>query len=169
MKTSTSHSYCIKKVQLLNTIIMSSVSEIQVSYINKTKTEKSHKITSSTDIAELLFETWNKNTIELHESFKVVLLNNSNTVKGIFEMSSGGITGTLVDVRILFAVALKTLSTGIILAHNHPSGTLKPSKSDKNLTTKIKRASELLDIKLLDHLIITPKHEYYSFADEGIL
>lgn len=148
---------------------MSSVSEIQVSYINKIKTEESHKITSSTDIAELLFETWNKNTIELHESFKVVLLNNSNTVKGIFEMSSGGITGTLVDVRILFAVALKTLSTGIILCHNHPSGTLKPSQSDKNLTTKIKHASELLDIKLLDHLIITPKHEYYSFADEGLL
>ncbi len=148
---------------------MSSVSEIQVSYINKIKTEELHKITSSTDIAELLFETWNINTIELHESFKVVLLNNSNTVKGIFEMSSGGITGTLVDVRILFAVALKSLSTGIILAHNHPSGTLKPSQSDKNLTTKIKRASELLDIKLLDHLIITPKHEYYSFADEGIL
>lgn len=96
---------------------MSSVSEIQVSYINKIKTEESHKITSSIDIAELLFETWNKNTIELHESFKVVLLNNSNIVKGIFEMSSGGITGTLVDVRILFAVALKSLSTGIILAH----------------------------------------------------
>lgn len=96
---------------------MSSVSEIQVSYINKIKTEELHKITSSTDIAELLFKTWNINTIGLHESFKVVLLNNSNTVKGIFEMSSGGITGTLVDVRILFAVALKSLSTGIILAH----------------------------------------------------
>ncbi len=148
---------------------MSSVSEIQVSYINKIKSKKNHKITCSSDIAELLFDTWNKDTIELHESFKVVLLNNSNTVKGIFEMSSGGITGTLVDVRILFAVALKTLSTGIILAHNHPSGTLKPSQSDKNLTTKIKRASELLDIKLLDHLIVTPNRKYYSFTDEGIL
>ena len=148
---------------------MSSVSEIQVSYINKIKSKKTHKITCSSDIAELLFDTWNKSTIELHESFKVVLLNNSNTVKGIFEMSSGGITGTLVDVRILFAVALKSLSTGIILAHNHPSGTLKPSQSDISLTNKIKHASELLDIKLLDHLIITPNQEYYSFADEGIL
>jgi len=148
---------------------MSRVSEIQVSYINKIKAKETRKIKSSFDIAELLFETWNKNTIELHESFKVILLNNSNTVKGIFEMSSGGITGTLVDLRILFAVALKTLATSIIISHNHPSGNLKPSQSDIRLTNKIKKASELLDIKLLDHLIITPNQEYYSFADDGIL
>ena len=148
---------------------MSRVSEIQVSYINKIKAKETRKIKSSFDIAELLFETWNKNTIELHESFKVILLNNSNKVKGIFEMSSGGITGTLVDLRILFAVALKTLATSIIISHNHPSGNLKPSQSDIRLTNKIKKASELLDIKLLDHLIITPNQEYYSFADDGIL
>lgn len=148
---------------------MSRVSEIQVSYINKVKVKDSQRIKSSSDIATLLFETWNKNTIELHESFKVILLNNSNTVKGIFEMSTGGITGTLVDLRILFAVALKTLATSIIVSHNHPSGNLKPSQSDIRLTNKIKKASELLDIKLLDHLIITPNQEYYSFADEGVL
>ncbi len=148
---------------------MSRVSEIQVSYINKVKIKESQRIKSSSDIAKLLFENWNKNTIELHESFKVVLLNNSNKVKGIFEMSSGGITGTLVDLRILFAVALKTLATSIIVSHNHPSGNLKPSQSDIRLTNKIKKASELLDIKLLDHLIITPNQEYYSFADEGVL
>lgn len=148
---------------------MSRVSEIQVSYINKVKVKESQRIKSSSDIAMLLFETWNKNTIELHESFKVILLNNSNTVKGIFEMSSGGITGTLVDLRILFAVALKTLATSIIVCHNHPSGNLKPSHSDVILTNKIKKASELLDIKLLDHIIITPSQEYFSFADDGIL
>ncbi len=148
---------------------MSRVSEIQVSYINKVKVKDSQRIKSSSDIAKLLFENWNKNTIELHESFKVILLNNSNTVKGIFEMSSGGITGTLVDLRILFAVALKTLATSIIVSHNHPSGNLKPSQSDIRLTNKIKKVSELLDIKLLDHLIITPNKEYYSFADDGIL
>ncbi len=148
---------------------MSRVSEIQVSYINKVKVKDSQRIKSSSDIAKLLFENWNKNTIELHESFKVILLNNSNTVKGIFEMSSGGLTGTLVDLRILFAVALKTLATSIIVSHNHPSGNLKPSQSDIRLTNKIKKVSELLDIKLLDHLIITPNKEYYSFADDGIL
>ncbi len=84
-------------------------------------------------------------------------------------MSSGGITGTLVDLRILFAVALKTLATSIIVCHNHPSGNLKPSHSDVILTNKIKKASELLDIKLLDHIIITPSQEYFSFSDDGIL
>ena len=148
---------------------MRRVSEIQVSYINKVKVKESQRIKSSSDIATLLFESWDKNTIELHESFKVILLNNSNTVKGIFEMSSGGITGTLVDLRILFAVALKTLATCIIVCHNHPSGNLRPSHSDIILTNKIKKASELLDIKLLDHIIITPSQEYFSFSDDGIL
>jgi DNA repair protein RadC len=98
-----------------------------------------------------------------------MLLNNSNKVKGIFEVSTGGITGTLVDVRILFAVILKSLSTSIILAHNHPSGNLKPSEADKQLTQKIKNAGGFLDVKLLDHLIIIPDGDYFSFADEGLL
>jgi DNA repair protein RadC len=74
-----------------------------------------------------------------------------------------------VDVRILFAVVLKSVTTAIILLHNHPSGTLRPSEADKRLTQKIKRAGELFDIKILDHLIISPDGLYYSFADEGIL
>ena len=90
-------------------------------------------------------------------------------MKGIYEVSKGGITGTLVDLRILFAVVLKSLSTAIILLHNHPSGTLKPSEADRQLTQKIIKAGELLDVKVLDHLIITPNKEYYSFADQGIL
>jgi DNA repair protein RadC len=127
------------------------------------------KITSSNSAVELLFESWDKDRIGLQECFKVMLLNNSNKVKGIFEVSTGGITGTLVDVRILFAVILKSLTTSIILAHNHPSGNLKPSEADKQLTNKIKNAGEFLDIKLLDHLIIIPDGDYFSFADEGIL
>ena len=91
------------------------VNEIKISYNGKIKNSKFDAIKSSSDAAKLLFDTWNKDTIELHESFKVVLLNNSNKVKGIYEMSSGGITGTLVDIRILFAIALKTLSTAIII------------------------------------------------------
>ncbi len=89
--------------------------------------------------------------------------------KGFYEVSNGGITGTLVDVRILFAVLLKSLTTAVILLHNHPSGTLKPSEADKRLTKKIKKAGELFDIKVLDHLILTPEGDYYSFADNGIL
>ena len=145
------------------------VNEIAISYSGNLKTNQLPKITSSQNAAELLYGQWNKNNIELHETFKVMLLNNANKVKGIYEVSTGGITGTLVDLRILFAVILKSLSTAVILAHNHPSGTLTPSEPDKRLTQKIKKAGELFDIKVLDHLILTPDGNYFSFADEGIL
>jgi DNA repair protein RadC len=127
------------------------------------------KITSSNSAVELLFDSWDKDRIGLQECFKVMLLNNSNKVKGIFEVSTGGITGTLVDLRILFAVILKSLSTSVIISHKHPSGNLKPSEADKQLTNKIKNAGNFLDVKLLDHLIIIPDGDYFSFADEGIL
>jgi DNA repair protein RadC len=146
-----------------------SVNEIKVSYTQNVKAAFWHKIDSSADAAQLLHEHWDKSTIEMNESFKVVLLNNSNKVKGIYELSKGGITGVMVDVRLLFAVVLKSLSVGIILCHNHPSGTLKPSNADKQITNKIKSAAKLLDITVLDHIIITPNGEYYSFADESIL
>jgi DNA repair protein RadC len=147
----------------------SKVNEIKISYKGGLKSSMWQKITNSKDAAELLFEDWDKDTIALQESFKVVLLNNSNKVKGVYQISQGGITGTLVDVRILFAVILKSLSVGIILTHNHPSGKLLPSENDKRLTSKIKKASGLFDIKLLDHLILTPDGDYYSFSDNGIL
>ncbi|MEH6762725.1 MAG: JAB domain-containing protein [Maribacter arcticus] len=147
----------------------SKVNEIAISYSGTVKANLLPKITSSESAAELAFSQWNKETIELHETFKIMLLNNANRVKGIYEASNGGITGTLVDVRILFAVLLKSLTTAVILLHNHPSGTLKPSEADKSLTDKIKKAGELFDIKVLDHLILTPDGDYYSFADNGIL
>ena len=145
------------------------VNEIQISYKEKTSISKSPSIKSSADAAELLFEHWDKSTIGLYENFKVVLLNNSNKVKGVYELSKGGITGTLVDIRILFATILKSLSVGIILTHNHPSGKLKPSEADINLTKKIKKAAELFDVKVLDHLIIVPNGDYYSFSDNAII
>tara|TARA_R100000789_G_scaffold13145_1_gene16889 strand:+ start:323 stop:772 length:450 start_codon:yes stop_codon:yes gene_type:complete len=145
------------------------VNEISIKYQGSFKISQAPKINSSVDAAELLFKTWNKNHIGIHECFKVILLNNANRVKGIFEVSTGGITGTLVDVRILFAVVLKSLTVSLILAHNHPSGTLKPSEADKRITEKIKKAGELLDIKTLDHIILTPDGDYFSFADKALL
>ena len=145
------------------------VNEIKISYREKQTINQLHKICSSQDAARILFESWDKDNISLQESFKMLLLNNSNRVKANFTLSTGGITGTLVDVRILFAVLLKSLSTAVILAHNHPSGTLTPSEPDKRLTQKLKKAGELLDIKVLDHLILTPSGSYFSFADEGLL
>ena len=145
------------------------VNEIQISYKEQIPSPFWHKINSSKDAANLLFEHWDKNTIGLHESFKVVLFNNSNKVKGIYQLSKGGITGTLVDIRILFAVILKSLSVAVILTHNHPSGTLKASEADRELTAKIKKAAALFDIKVLDHILIVPNGDYYSFADNGLL
>ena len=103
-----------------------------------------------------------------HEEFWILYLNNANKIIKSAQLSKGGITGTVVDVRLAFKEALQLGAVGIILAHNHPSGTLKPSQADINLTRKLKTAGESLDIKVLDHLIITEK-AYFSFADENML
>ncbi len=145
------------------------VNEIKVSYKERTPSAFWKKIKSSKDAAEMLYSLWDQDTIGLHESFKIVLLNNANKVKGVYQISQGGITGTLVDIRLLFSVILKCLAPAIILVHNHPSGSLRPSGSDREITQKIKQAAKLLDIRVLDHLIIVPNGEYFSFADEGIL
>ncbi|GGB71363.1 DNA repair protein RadC [Flavobacterium suaedae] len=104
----------------------------------------------------------------LHEEFWVIFLNNSNKIVYKSQLSKGGITGTVVDVRIVYKMALEHNAVAVILAHNHPSGTLKPSEQDKQITQQLKVAGHALDIKVLDHLIITEK-SYYSFVDEGIL
>ena len=114
-------------------------------------------------------QDWDKDTIALQETFKVVLLNNSNKVKGVYQISQGGITGTLVDIRILFAVILKTLSVSVILAHNHPSGNLVAGPADRAITKKIQKASKLFDVKVLDHILLAPNGDYYSFSDDKIL
>lgn len=103
-----------------------------------------------------------------HEEFWILYLNNSNRIIKSDQLSKGGITGTLVDVRLVFKEALQVGAVSIILAHNHPSGTLKPSQSDIQLTKKLKLAGDSLDIKVLDHLIVTEK-AYFSFADENLL
>lgn len=148
---------------------MYKVNEIQISYQENANIYNTATVSSSVDAGHILYKSWNKNTIALNENFKVLLLNNSNKVKGIFELSSGGIISTLVDIRMLFSVVLKSLSVGIILAHNHPSGKASPSEADRDLTQKIIKAGKLFDVKVLDHLIILPNGKYYSFADNGIL
>ena len=106
--------------------------------------------------------------IETREKFIAVFLDSSNRPNSYYEVSNGGMTFAPVDIRLLFAAALMNNASQIIIAHNHPSGQTKPSESDIKLTERIKKAGELLDIKLLDHLIIT-KHDYLSFNEEGLL
>jgi len=101
-----------------------------------------------------------------HEEFWVLYLNNANEVLSKYQLSKGGITATLVDVRLLFKKAIEMSAVAIVICHNHPSGTLNPSREDKQITKKIKDGGLSLDIKLLDHLIITEK-SYFSFADNG--
>jgi len=103
-----------------------------------------------------------------HEEFWIVYLNNANKVISKAQLSKGGITGTLVDVRLVFRTAIELNAVAVILVHNHPSGTLKPSEPDKQITKKLKIAGENLDIKVLDHIIVT-EASYFSFADAGIL
>jgi len=123
------------------------------------------KITSS----KAVFEIMQPIIGELnHEEFWVLYLNNSNKIIHKNQLSTGGITGTLVDIRILFKKALELSSVAIILCHNHPSGSLKPSNSDIDLTRKIQEAGKNLDIKILDHLLITEK-AYFSFADSNLI
>jgi len=122
------------------------------------------KVTSS----KVVFEIMQPIIGELpHEEFWIVYLNNSNKILSKAQLSKGGITGTLVDVRIVFKSALEMGATSLILCHNHPSGTLVPSDADKQITKKLKSAGDSLEIKVLDHLIITETN-YFSFADEGI-
>ncbi|MFB9055360.1 RadC family protein [Mariniflexile ostreae] len=142
------------------------IAEVRVSYSNNNK--EKFKINNSKESFEVLIACWNKHTIELQEEFKVLLLNRNNQVIGIYPLSKGGMAGTVVDAKLVFSVALKCGSSSIIIVHNHPSGNLKPSEADKNITSKLKKAGEHLDIVLLDHLIIT-KMGYYSFSDEGEL
>ncbi len=106
--------------------------------------------------------------IELVEEFKVILLNRSNAVLGILNVSTGGLTGVIADPRIIFGAALKSGANGLLLCHNHPTMTLKPSEQDIALTEKIKRAGVFLDINILDHLIIN-EDNYFSFKGAGLL
>lgn len=143
------------------------ISEIELKYSPMALKNKRTVIKDSSSAYKVLLNNWNMDSIELFEEFKVLLLNRANEVLGVYALSKGGIHGTVVDIKLLFAVVLKSASSCVILAHNHPSGNLKPSEADKNLYLKIKKVAEYLDVNVLDNLIIS-KDGYYSFTDEGV-
>jgi len=125
-------------------------------------------IRNSTDVADIMRQIWDKDSLEIFESVMVVFLNRANKTIGWMKVSQGGLSGTVVDNRLILATALKGLAQGIILCHNHPSGNTQPSENDGKMTRKLKEACELLDIALLDHIILTADG-YYSFADNGMI
>ena len=126
------------------------------------------QITQSSDTYNELKKIWH-NDIDLRERFIVLYLNRQNKIHGYYTVSIGGVAGTVVDVKLCILPALRSMSSGMILAHNHPSNNLRPSGADKQITKKIKEAAKFFDIAVLDHIIMTPDNGYYSFTDEGIL
>lgn len=123
------------------------------------------KITSSRDVFNVMQPILGELS---HEEFWILYLNNSNKILCKDQISKGGLTGTVVDVRLVFKKGIETNATAIILCHNHPSGKLQPSTADKQITKKLSAAGETLDIKVLDHLIVT-ENAYFSFADENLM
>ncbi|QHT70743.1 JAB domain-containing protein [Rhodocytophaga rosea] len=145
---------------------LTEVAEIHLSYKSTVKPSQRPKVASSHDAYTLLHSSWDPEKLEFVEQFKILLLNRANCVLGLVEVSTGGVAGTVADPKLIFAAALKANASSIILAHNHPSGNLKPSEADLQLTRKLKEAGKFLDLPILDHLIITGE-SYYSFADTG--
>jgi DNA repair protein RadC len=125
------------------------------------------KITNSKDSSNYIRQFY-KDDISIYESVFILMLNTANNTIGWAKVAQGGVNATVLDPKIVLKFAIDTLASGIIIAHNHPSGQLKPSTADDAITTKIKNACNILDINFLDHIILT-EDSYYSYADEGNL
>ncbi len=158
----------VTKPATVKTSFFNRVAEVKLTYRSRVKPSERPQVTSSSDSYRILKETWDTGRLEFVEQFKVLLLNRANRVLGIYELSTGGVAGTVADPKLVFVAALKACASAIILCHNHPSGNTKPSAADLQLTRKMKQAGEVLDIAVLDHIILTSE-SYYSLADEGLL
>ena len=144
------------------------IPEITLSYRTKFKASELPQISCIEDAYKIFSQAWDDNKLDLMEEAKLMLLNRAHRVLGICTLSSGGITGTVMDTRHVFVAALKANACNIILAHNHPSDNLEPSNADRTLTDRIKAAGELLDIKVIDHLIIGRSGCYSLTGEEKI-
>lgn len=144
------------------------IAEVQVSYKPDFKVSERPKITSSKQAYDLLIQQWDLGKIEFLEQSKMILLNRENRVLGIVDISTGGVSGTILDPKIVFSIALKANTSSIIISHYHPSGNLRPSHADIKLTNQLKDGGKLLEIVVWDHLIIF-NDSYYSFADDSMM
>jgi DNA repair protein RadC len=142
--------------------------EINVKFKNNVKRAELFKVTSSKDAADCFRTIFNADTINWTEESIILCLNRANQVIGFHKTSSGGTSGTIMDAKVIFTIALKSMAQGIIIAHNHPSGQLKPSDADLKITKNLREAGKLLDLPILDHIIITDEN-YYSMADNEYL
>lgn len=148
---------------------LSNISEIKISYLPKFKASQRPQITCARDAYQILYNCWNKDTIAFQEEFKILLLNYSKRVLGLYHVATGGMSGVIVDAKLIFGVALKAGASSIILAHCHPSGNLKPSIEDVRITNRFIEVGKMLELPILDHIILAPEGGYYSFGDEGLM
>ena len=153
----------------MTTLLNSYIAEIQITYRNKVSPSEMPQINTSSEAFRLMSDVDHmRESLEYKECFYSIFLNRSNKVLGVQLVSDGGMTGTVADPKIIFQAALKSHACSIIVVHNHPSGNPKPSEADKKLTHRLISAGEFLDIKVIDHIIITAEN-YFSFADEGLI
>ena len=134
--------------------------EVKLMYMTEIKSSERIRIRNSEDAAAVFFDVWDFHSIEHTEEVKMIMLNRANKVLGIATLSKGGLNGSIMDTRVILQYAIKSNATAVILAHNHPSGNLEASESDQIITTKVKEALELVEIKLLDHLILNKDEEF---------
>ena len=144
------------------------LAELKVAYRSRTKVAERQVVRTPKDVEAYLRAVWNKGTLELVEDFVVVCLNGNHQATGWVKVASGGLNSSLVDPRLVFGIALQTASTAIIVAHNHPSGSLEPSEDDRRMTRRLQEAGALLGIAVLDHLILT-KESAFSFQEHGLM
>ena len=147
---------------------ISIVAEIELIY--KPAISDKPEIKSCLDAYNIIKSAIPENTISLKEQMIVLYMNNAQKVIGTHKLSDGGITSTVCDIRLVLSIALRCMATSFIIGHNHPSGNLQPSNQDVALTLKLKEAGMLMDIKLLDHFIISPlESKYFSFTEAGLI
>ena len=144
------------------------VSEVKLTYQPKVRASERPLVLDSGDTAQILRQYWSQD-LYLLEEFNILLLDRAGRVIGFCNASKGGVTGCIVDAKIIFATALKARAVSIVLAHNHPSGQLRPSQADKAITKKLVKGARYLDMEVLDHIILAPEGGYYSFADDGLI
>jgi len=159
----------MQKPQVVNDSIQLAEFELkQAKELTTINNIKNKQILSSDDAVDIFRQIWEKDTINANEQAYVLFVNTNNKPKGFYHHSSGAIDGTIMDIQMISGMAVKSLSKGVIIAHNHPSGNIQPSEADKKITEQMKQALQLFNIKLLDSLILT-ENNYLSFANMGIL
>ena len=160
----------MENIQAVTTVKIkcTKVAEVEIVYKSNVKPSERPVIKSSKDAYGILSNYYNTNILELQEQFCVLYLNNAKKAIAVNMHSTGGITGTVADIRLILVTALKLAASGLIISHSHPSGNLSPSRQDEAITNKIKNAAQLMDIALLDHIIISSEN-YYSMSDNGII